>query len=360
MVEHGFWSRIVHRMALGWTPVAETAFDLEWQLFGKSVCAGVDLQPGGTGDQPVFIAGLARSGSTLLLQLLHGSDDFCSLTYRDMPFVLSPNLGSRLRGNPPASAEQERAHRDGWLVNEDSPEALEEVFWRVIGHEHYIHSQYLSTIEENSHNIAEFRRYIATIRYHYRVSGEAVPRYLSKNNNNLLRLATIRAAFPQAPIMIPFRHPVAQARSLLHQHRHFCALHRDDAFGLQYMRWLVHHEFGLDHRPPLTAMDDIRGHDPATLDYWVALWIGVYAAARREAREKHLQVVFVCHEWIRQNSEAALASIGDLVNVSAHSLKDLPVHPPATMDADTLALIDADLSGAAITLYDELCLEALS
>ena len=36
----------------------------------------------------VFITGLARSGTTILLNALYKSNIFASLTYSDMPFVL--------------------------------------------------------------------------------------------------------------------------------------------------------------------------------------------------------------------------------------------------------------------------------
>ena len=40
----------------------------------------------------IFITGLPRSGTTSLLNFLYSSNQYASLTYRNMPFVLSPNL----------------------------------------------------------------------------------------------------------------------------------------------------------------------------------------------------------------------------------------------------------------------------
>ena len=40
----------------------------------------------------IFITGMPRSGSTVLLYYLYQSELFASLTYRDMPFVISPKL----------------------------------------------------------------------------------------------------------------------------------------------------------------------------------------------------------------------------------------------------------------------------
>lgn len=40
----------------------------------------------------IFITGLPRSGTTTLLNFLYSSNQYSSLTYRSMPFVLSPNF----------------------------------------------------------------------------------------------------------------------------------------------------------------------------------------------------------------------------------------------------------------------------
>ena len=40
----------------------------------------------------IFITGMPRSGTTCLLNLLFSSEQFASLTYNNMPFILSPNF----------------------------------------------------------------------------------------------------------------------------------------------------------------------------------------------------------------------------------------------------------------------------
>ena len=40
----------------------------------------------------IFITGLPRSGTTILLNAIHKSNKFGSLSYEDMPFILAPNL----------------------------------------------------------------------------------------------------------------------------------------------------------------------------------------------------------------------------------------------------------------------------
>ena len=79
--------------------------------------------------QHVFISGLARAGTTVLMRKFHATGLYRSLTYRDMPFVLAPNLWRRLSLISRREIENaERAHGDNLFVNIDSPESLDEVF----------------------------------------------------------------------------------------------------------------------------------------------------------------------------------------------------------------------------------------
>ena len=76
----------------------------------------------------VFVTGMARSGTTVLLNAIYESNSFASLTYQDMPFILSPNLWSKINKDGFEIKKQERAHGDGISKNTSSPEAFEEVF----------------------------------------------------------------------------------------------------------------------------------------------------------------------------------------------------------------------------------------
>ena len=62
-------------------------------------------------NQPhVFITGLPRSGTTSLLNFLFSSDKYASLTYNNMPFILSPNFSKLFPKN------RELLHTN-WYVN---------------------------------------------------------------------------------------------------------------------------------------------------------------------------------------------------------------------------------------------------
>ncbi len=293
--DYGFLSRLLHRLALDYTFIAEACFDIEQMSAGEVAH-----------DKPVFIAGLARSGTTALLTDIYATGVFRSLTYRDMPFVLMPGVWSRLSRSHGADMEKkERAHGDGILVNAESPEAFEEVFWRIFCGDRYIREDRLVPHKVGKDNLRKFRQFVASV-------VNAAPdarqvRYLSKNNNNLLRLPVIRRAFPDARIIVPFRDPIQQSISLMSQHRLFCERHAQDAFSLRYMNWLAHHEFGLGHKPFRFENEDVvPGADPGEINYWLAIWNNAYRHVLGTADE---DTCFLCFETLCEESAAEVSRL---------------------------------------------------
>jgi hypothetical protein len=281
---YGFLSRLLHKLALDYSFVAETLFDVAQMQAGRSPRPAVD--------KPVFIAGLARSGTTALLTRIYETGAFRSLTYRDMPFVLMPSLGKKLSGSQTADTEKkERAHGDGILVNAESPEAFEEVFWRTFCGSSYIREDCLTPHSVDDDTLDKFRAFVGSV-----LSAADDPRqtrYLSKNNNNLLRLPAIRKAFPDALIIVSFRDPVQQSISLMNQHRLFCERHESDPFSLKYMNWLAHHEFGLGHKPFRFGGEAPEAWGTGEINYWLSMWNRCYRHILESADE---HTYFLCLE----------------------------------------------------------------
>ncbi|NBB83643.1 MAG: hypothetical protein GVY28_09590 [Alphaproteobacteria bacterium] len=218
---------------------------------------------------PVYVTGLARAGTTVLMRALHGSGQFASLTYADMPFVLAPNLWALLsRAGRKDRTARERAHGDGLVVDFDAPEALEEVFWRTRCGGDYITRTGLVPHDPDAATIAAYRAFQARVCHRH-----GAARYLAKNNNLMLRLGPLARAMPDARFLVPVRDPIAQAQSLRAQHRRFGAA---DAFTRDYMRWLVHHEFGPDQRPYRLPGQPVPLGDPDRLEYWLVQWVACY------------------------------------------------------------------------------------
>jgi hypothetical protein len=273
--------RGLHWLALEPAVVRHLAFDLERQFFlpkRNSVPSTVSTAAD-PADGAVYVCGLARSGTTMLLRILDEIDDFRSLTYRDMPFVLAPNLWKKItKFAPQPAAPVERAHGDGIEVGFDSPEGFEEVFWRTYSTSH-ANERCLSAVTPPAEALSAFDAYRAIVA---NPRTEPIPpngkprRYLSKNNNNLLRLRSL-CADPTATVLLVYRDPIATARSLHRQHQRFCVAQTNDRFTQTYMRWLAHHEFGLDHRAFSFAVPAMDGAlTPEDPNYWLDYWCAVY------------------------------------------------------------------------------------
>lgn len=282
MADYSVVDRALHRLALGPRIFGELAFDVEKSLYLRSA------PPHGAAPH-LFVSGLARAGTTILMRALYETEQFASLTYADMPFVLCPNLWSRVSGlSKPNQPAKERAHGDGIMVDVQSPEALDEVFWRVFEGKNYIHTDGLVPHSPTAETLHAYGDYIRLV---MRRRGKS--RYLSKNNNNILRLPALRESFGNAVFLIPLRAPLAHAHSLLTQHRRF----RDaDAFTQSYMTWLGHHEFGATHRPFRLPVDVSDAGKPDGLDYWLQQWIQYYSYAEKLLQDDAQRCYLVPYE----------------------------------------------------------------
>jgi hypothetical protein len=299
--DYSFTARLLHRIALGMPMISHASFDIERATVKPENLAAI------RDERHVFVTGLARAGTTILLRASYEAGVFRSLTYRDMPFILMPNIWQKIsKAFRKYEAEKERAHGDRIQVGFDSPEAFEEVFWRTFSGSDYIKSDHLRPHEVDSETVDYFIEFVSHV---VASGGEHETRYLSKNNNNLLRMGTIRHAFPNAVILIPFRDPVQQANSLMKQHRHFKERHQKDRFACDYMRWLVHHEFGMAHKPfrfDVNETNQASAFQPGDINYWLNIWRNTYRFVLNSLPEGSL---LVNYELLCEQPEVCLSKI---------------------------------------------------
>lgn len=248
--------------------------------------------------KPVFVCGLARAGTTIVLETLARHPQLGSHRYRDDPFLFTPLFWNGFLARLPRqrSAPAERAHADGIVVTADSPEAFEEVLWMAFFRR--LHDPHSSGVLDGATDRPDFERFF---RDHLRkllwVRGR--PRYLSKANYNVTRLEYLLKLFPDARFVLPLRDPAGQIASLMKQHRLFCEGERRHPEALEHMRRIGHFEFGLDRRPVnvgdgamsgiLQAFHDgeeVRGQALywASLHNWLADRLDANAALRAAVR----------------------------------------------------------------------------
>jgi hypothetical protein len=316
-------ARLMHRVALASPAILRATLQIEEARLGA-----IRFDPDRMA--PVFVCGLARSGSTLLLNALTATGAFSTSTYRHMPFVLAPSLwaGATARHRAAALAS-ERAHGDGMRHSYDSEEAFEEVFWRAV-HGNPTSATLPWNAEVPAEAQAQFRRFMLSV-----VQAGTGARYLSKNNTNVTRIPALLRAAPTARIVVPFRDPLGFAGSTLAQHRKFLDEAARDRFAATYMGWLGHHEFGPGFKPfaapGVSAPDNIA--DGVTAGWLVAYWHAVYAAV---AALDDPRIVLFDYDAFCRAPAARLAALGRVLDLGVAPVPPDAVHPPRQRDLGDL------------------------
>ena len=200
-------------------------------------------------DRPVFLTGLARSGTTILLTLLSQADRVATHRYRDFPFLAVPFLWNWFQdrfADPSARDPQERIHADRIRITPDSPEAFEEPLWQ--SHFEWLHDPGRVHVLDETVARPDFEDAYCT---HLRkiLALRDGKRYLSKGNYNVTRIKYLAKLFPDARFIVPIREPVAHVHSLVRQHRRFSRLALEDARVPHYLRAAGHYEFGAQRVP---------------------------------------------------------------------------------------------------------------
>ena len=262
---YSYVDQFIHRLYLGNSFVSKTSFEIEQTIYRKQI-DGVQLK------EIVFVTGLARAGTTALFNAIYATGNFASLTYGHMPFLLMPNLWQKMAKKKIATEYVERAHQDGIKINSESPEEFDEYFWKTILNNHYIKKDHLAINQPDQQHLADFERYLKAV-----CLSANKPHYLSKNNNNVLRLTALAEKFPTAKIIVLYRNPLDHAKSLLKQHQHFCRLQEQEPFAQEYFNYLGHYEFGLNHKPFQFRDQQKHLHDLNDLNYWLQNWYQYYA-----------------------------------------------------------------------------------
>lgn len=351
--DYSFIDRFLHRAALSRPGLQLFMAEMENDLNRKALD---QILQGGE----VFVTGLPRAGTTLLLTLLHGTDEFAAQTYRHMPFVLAPLTWESISGRFRRDAvTKERAHGDGMTVSHDSPEAFEEVMWLAHFKKRYVREGRLLLLNPDDLNggfLDSFRALVRKTRL-LAADGEpqSAPRYLSKNNANISRLELLPVLCPDARVLVPFRHPLSHIGSLMKQHRLFLERHAADSFALDYMEWLGHFEFGLALRP----FDFDGWLEDETLPtgddhgFWLRYWAATYTHVLASAGP---QVLFVDFDELVGDGRKVLGGIGDHVGLEdpdGFVARATELRAPTTQPVDAGECPARDLE-AAMEIYREL------
>lgn len=315
--DYGFADRAVHRVAFATLPAQVALTDLEDRLYAHRLA---DI---GT-PAPLFITALPRVGTTLMLELFDRLSEYCSHTYRDMPFVLCPMLWQRFSGRfQRTNAPRERAHGDGMKISADSVEAFEEIIWKFFFKPHY---QPYRIVPRGALEHAEFRSFLTQ---HLRkivalrsVGTGVKPRYVSKNNADVARLRGLGTLYPDSVFLVLFRDPVQHAASLLRQQLRFLEVHAEDGFAKFYMAAIGHHDFGANFRPLDFDgwLAGRRSAEPTAPDFWLEYWAACYGHVLKHVRapDAHTRapIHLVSYDGLVASPEPSLTTLAGLIGAS--------------------------------------------
>lgn len=351
---YSFADRMLHYFAFSHQVVLRAVSALEDILVPRSLAV--------TDAPPIFVTSLARGGTTAILNALCASPTLASHTYRDMPFITAPTLWGHLSGGARRSVSpRKRAHGDGLVIDLDSPEALEEVVWKMHWPKMY-RERSITQWTDRHHNSAsevfmhQHQRKIIAARRSHRPIGKLQPtRYCSKNNANIARLSYLLRVFPDCQLVVPVRRPERHAASLLNQHKNFIQLHDEDEFTSRYMRDIGHFDFGRDHKYIEFAGFDPELYSSLTGDYWLAYWLSAF----EEIIKHRTECIFVLQDDLRsapqKTIERLYQQLGlDLIDVDfSHYF----ISKPDTEDSNNIGShisFDAELMKTARDLYQQL------
>ena len=299
---------------LGW--VAEHNRDLLFSLAGLETRSLRDRLENIQIAHPVYVCGLARAGTTILLELLSRHGDVAAYRYMDFPLVMIPCWWSRFLGLYRRRSEAvERSHGDRIEVTPESPEAMEEILWMKFFPD--LHDPSVDNTLDAGDTGGEFDQfYLDTIRKLLLCRDKE--RYLAKNNYNVTRLGYLKRLFGEVSFIIPVRDPVWHIASLMKQHRLLEQEEKKDKKVLAYMRRVGHFEFGMDLRPINTGPGSRTGEiinlwkSGNRVEGWAKYWADIHTYIYRELTgrpELAESAIVVSYRELCEDSENVLRGL---------------------------------------------------
>jgi hypothetical protein len=327
-------SQLLHRMGLNNYYISYKLFKREIRkLRRKGLTRRKDF---------VVISGLARAGTTSLMNDLSRIDDFESLSYANMPFLLCPNTWAKFY-KPKTRELTERSHKDGIMIGLNSNEALEEYFFKVKSNNLFINDSGLSEYEISQVDYHDYLDYQSIIK------NDNSKIYLAKNNNFILRYKSVRKFNDDFLMVILFRDPITHAASLLEKHYDYTQLQKEDPFILEYMDWLGHHEFGKNHKPfVFHSSEEFIYNDREHLDYWLKNWINYY---RYVLTISHPNTILINYESYCVDPKATIETILEKIGITTK----LPDYESFVNKRKVDVEFSKDVFEEADELYKQLC-----
>lgn len=266
--------------------------------------------------KPLYVSALARSGTTIITEILSKIPEFASHTYADFPGVFTPYWNNWLRQKKQfiKANKVERSHQDRIMINNDSPEAFEEVLWMHFYPQ--IHQDGMAKPVFINSDDGFVKYYKSHIKKLLLVKDKT--RYMAKANYNVNRMTEILSIFPDAQFIVSIRHPVNHIASLMKQHTLYLEAAKSTSRIDRQLAASGHFEFGQlrevvkmpdsDYAKKVQQLwsngEDIK----AWAHYWQGLYGSVYALKKRHERYDQA-IQFIQYESLCNDSVATIDTL---------------------------------------------------
>lgn len=233
-------------------------------------------------DRPIYVTGLARAGTTITLEMLSQHPDVATHRYLHMVMPYAPHWMQRFADKTPIMlSPTERLHKDRIMVNRNSPEAVEEIFWQ---------RHFEDTLDETKSSIMrkdvsnpEFEEFY---KEHIRklMLDQMRTRYAAKNNYNIARMEYIQRFLPDVKFLIIIRNPFDHIASLSKQDMILSEVERQDPRLLDWTKIIGHREFGaakicinLDDTDTVQDIRELWKNKETYVTGWAKYWASIYS-----------------------------------------------------------------------------------
>jgi hypothetical protein len=274
-------------------------------------------------DRPIYVTGMARAGTTVTLEMLSNHPDIASHRYLHMVMPYAPHWFQDFADATPIMlSPTERVHQDELMVNRNSPEAVEEIFWQ---------RYFPDTTDELRTNMLTAKTSRPYFERFYRehinklVYNQHAKRYLAKNNYNISRLEYILKMFPDAKFLLVIRNPFTHIASLAKQDVILGRLEARDPRLMDWTKVIGHREFGsakfcinVDNTETVRRIRSLWKSKTHYVEGWALYWSAIYASAfERLKNSKRLSnaTLMVKYEDLCMNPAKTIDAIIDHVEV---------------------------------------------
>ncbi|TFG30548.1 sulfotransferase [Candidatus Thorarchaeota archaeon] len=283
---------------------------------------------------PIYITGLARSGTTVVLEMLSQHKDIASHRYLHMVVPYAPNWFQKLANRVPImTTPSERLHKDGLFVNRDSPEAVEEIFWQ---------GYFENALDESLSNILDSRTNHPKFDVFYQENikklllNRNASRYLAKNNYNVSRMEYLLKLFPDARFVLMIRNPFDHIASLAKQDAIFKEMEANDPRLLEWTKLIGHREFGtakicinLDDFDRIKKIRDLWENKETYVQGWAVYWASVYEYVHKKLQEDQRlaqAVIVIRYEDLCDRPDEVIDQIMNHIAVDKESFQKVKQH----------------------------------